>query len=129
MNEQGAETAILALEHRRCQAVVERDIAALDVLLADEMIHTHGTGLAEGKAAYLKGMASRLECKSSRRSNLSVRFYGEVAICTGDVTNVVRPLNSQEDWQTVNAKATIVWAKKAESWKLVSFHASFVTAE
>jgi hypothetical protein len=116
--------AIHELERRRCQAVVLRDVAALDLLLAEEMIHTHGTGLMEHKAEYLRGILSRVECKSSERSNLSVRFYGPVAISTGNVTNVVRPLGSDEEWETVHAKATIVWARLGEDWKLVSFHAS-----
>jgi hypothetical protein len=125
MNQRDADIAtVVELERQRCKAVVKRDVRALDLLLADEMIHTHGTGLAEDKAAYLKGIASRVECKSSERSNLSVRFYGPVAISTGNVTNVVRPLNSEDDWEIVNAKATIVWAKQGETWKLVSFHAS-----
>ncbi len=107
--------AILELERRRCQAVVNRDIGAFDSLLADDMLHIHGTGLTEDKAASLQGMASRVECKSSERYNLSVRFCGSVAIATGNVTNVVRPLNSQDAWETVNAKATIVWAKYADT--------------
>jgi hypothetical protein len=116
------------LERRRCQAVVLRDTAALDSLLAEEMIHTHGTGLAEHKAAYLRGILSRVECKSSERSNLCIRFYGPVAISTGNVTNVVRPLGSEQEWETVHAMATIVWAKQDGVWKLVSFHASKIAA-
>jgi ketosteroid isomerase-like protein len=115
--------AVFEVERKRCQAVVRRDIDVFQSLLADDMLHIHGTGLIEDKAAYLKGIASRVECKSSERSNLSVRFFGSVAVSTGDVTNIVRPLNSQDAWETVNAKATIVWAKDADTWKLVSFHA------
>ena len=56
MSPRDADTAeIVELERQRCQAVVKRDVAALDSLLADEMIHTHGTGctLASAIASYL----------------------------------------------------------------------------
>jgi len=127
--EQATATAqIHEMERRRCQAVVERNLTALEELLAEDMIHIHGTGLVENKAAYLNEMAIRWECKASERANLTVRFYGNVAISTGDVLNVVRPLGSADAWRTMNARATIAWLKQGAGWKLISFHASLVTA-
>jgi len=44
---------ILALEELRIQAMVRRDLAALNTLLADDLSYTHSGGRTDNKASFL----------------------------------------------------------------------------
>lgn len=45
------------LESRRARAVMERDLATVDAVLAEGLLYCHSTGLIEGKATYLAKLA------------------------------------------------------------------------
>jgi len=52
-------SAILGAEHDRFTATVSGDFAALDTLLADDLLYTHTDGLTQTKAQFLETLRSQ----------------------------------------------------------------------
>ena len=81
---------IIALDEERRAAMIAEDFAALDRLLADELIHVHAAGNADTKAQYLKMIADFCGFEAIERGPVDVRFYGDTAVMTGPMTHTVR---------------------------------------
>lgn len=103
--------AVLDLERRRCAAIAAGDAEALRALLAPGYLHVHMTGKlddAEGHVRSIVGAPRRPE-----RGPLLVRFYGDLALITGEQTN-----HSGE--RATRAYCHQVAAKTAEGWRFIS---------
>jgi hypothetical protein len=75
---------VLTVQQDRFVAMIRRDVAALDRLLAKDLTYIHTTGLLESKSDFLESVASGLVLyRAIRPYDLHVRRYGEVAIVTG----------------------------------------------
>ena len=84
-----AEREIRTLDDRRVAAILKRDTAMLDRLMADDFTYTHQGGVTEGKADFLKEMkAGRGTFKALQLSDVKVRIFGNAAVLTGrcDIT-------------------------------------------
>jgi ketosteroid isomerase-like protein len=72
-------TEVLSCEDRRCEAIVQRDLAALDVLLSDDLAYVHSNGMVDTKDDYLTIVKS-YRFKSIRHSEMQVKLDGSLAI-------------------------------------------------
>lgn len=115
--------AILALEKRRCQALSDADIAALDGMFGDALVHIHATGLVQNKREFLEGLAQKQPFIRVERGPLNIRVLGDVAIMDGPMTNTVRRADQPEP-VTVQAYATQVLAREGQEWRYVAFQAT-----
>jgi ketosteroid isomerase-like protein len=115
--------AILALEKRRQAALVAEDFAALDNLLADDLIHIHAGGNADTKPQYFKLIETLCGFVAIDRPQPSVRFLGDVAIVTGPMTHTVR-IKPTGQVRTMEAFGTQVWAPHGDTWRLSLYQAS-----
>lgn len=122
-----AEATIRKLEEARCLALTSADYAALSDLLADDLVHVHANGLSEGKAAYLAGIAEKLEFLSVARPDLTVRVHDGVALATGPMVQTVR-IKANGATVEMQAQATIVWRQDGGKWRICSFQATNVAA-
>jgi hypothetical protein len=76
---------ILDIESRRVKAMVQRDLAALDGILADDLTYTHSGGRIDDKASFLALI------EDTESSYLGVDFYpGVEVIPCGDGAVLVR---------------------------------------
>jgi ketosteroid isomerase-like protein len=110
---------VLDIEAQRCRAISERDWDALAGLLADELTHTHITGVTQDKPTYPQHVK-----KNPRRTEwraLLVRVYGNAAVVTGPQINVLEADGSTTE---VAIESLQVWARNAGSWRLVAFASS-----
>jgi ketosteroid isomerase-like protein len=67
-------------------ALIKQDKAALDRLLADDLIYTHASGKSQTKAEYIEAVTngpSRYE--SFNQTDTRIRVYGDLAILSGYV--------------------------------------------
>ena len=72
-----ADAAVRAVERLRFDAMVARDLRALDTLLADDLTYTHTTGRVDDKRALLADLdAGRLVYDSIVPSDVRIRVYG-----------------------------------------------------
>jgi hypothetical protein len=82
---------VLAAETARLQAIDDRDWAALDLLLADDLSYVHSdTGRYEGKASNMATLQA--SPRSYKRRGLKVRPYGDAAVMTGEIDITVDAL-------------------------------------
>src|SRR5262245_10095151 len=66
------------------QAVLKRDTAALERLLADDLTYTHASGKTQTKAEYIASIPSS-KYESFTESDTKIRVYGKAAVLTGFV--------------------------------------------
>ncbi len=109
-----------ALEHERCRAISELDIAALRHLLDADLSHTHVTGMTQGRDAYLAALPDRP--RITRAGPIDVRRHGEVAILTGTLTNSFTAADGST--RTSELHALRVWRCDGDEWRLLAFAAS-----
>jgi ketosteroid isomerase-like protein len=81
------ETAVLAAQKERLQAMVRSDLDALSRLLPDDLTYTHASGVADTKASLLSSIAAgKLKYKAFDPGQPRVRIYGNTAVLTGTAT-------------------------------------------
>lgn len=114
---------ICRLEECRARALVTSDWDGLAALIADDLVHIHATGLVEDKAAYLEGVRSKLEFLEVRRESLTVRSYGELAVATGILRQVIR-IKATGAIAKVSTATTQTWVKRDSTWLQNTFQAT-----
>jgi ketosteroid isomerase-like protein len=109
-----------ALEHERCRAISELDIATLQRLLDDDLSHTHVNGMTQDRLAYLVGLANRP--RSTSAGFIRVRRHGDVAILSGTLTNSFTAADGSP--RDAELHALRVWRRDGGDWRLLAFAAS-----
>jgi ketosteroid isomerase-like protein len=118
---------IIALDEERRAAMIAEDFAALDRLLADDLVHVHAAGNADTKAQYLKMIADFCGFVAIARGPTTVRFYGDTAVMTGPMSHTVR-IKPTGAVRTMEAFGTQVWAPHGDSWRQVLYQATEIAA-
>ena len=111
---------ILAVEARRQQALLDVDLAALDDLCDQSLIHTHAPGLTHDKAQLLEHVRTRRAYRAMTRGPLTIRLIGDVAVMTGRLTN---KLGSPDGTERSVSGQVIQVLRRCEDgrWRFVSF--------
>ena len=108
-----------AVERRRQRALVEVDLDALDDLFDDTLVYTHGHGITHSKAQLLEHTANRRPYLDITRGDLVIRVFGDVAVITGPLTNLVRTPDGGE--HAIAGVATQVLRRDDHNrWRFVS---------
>jgi len=111
---------ILAVEERRCAALIAHDLDVLDDLYDDSLIHTHAPGLTHDKAQLMDHVAGRRAYLAITRGPLTIRLIGDVAIVTGRIDNLLRSPDGGQ--RRVVGQAIQVLRRCPDSaWRFVSF--------
>jgi hypothetical protein len=120
---------VLGLEEQRCNATIQRDVAALEPLLADDLTYTHSSGRVETKAAFLEAIrAGNPRYHRIERSDVVVRVYEDaVAVVTG-LARFTVTLNGQD--KVTHARFTNVWTRddEASRWRFSAWQSTPCTA-
>ncbi len=112
----------LAAEDARYAAQVGEDFIAMEQLLADDLVYYHSSTLIDGKASYIDSLRSRaVSYLAMRRSDVSVRTFGCVAVITGLGNFDVR-LNGKE--LSVEVRFHSLWARRDGRLQFVSWQAT-----
>lgn len=115
---QGKEEMIKYLDHAWATAIMEKDVSQLDLLLADDLIYGHASGVLDTKSSYLEKVGSGKQIyKSLEQKNVLVRLLGSDAAVTHSWMHVTgtNPNGSFDD----KVMMLHVWIKRDNSWKLV----------
>jgi ketosteroid isomerase-like protein len=114
--------ALRAVEERRLRALQDGDLATLDDLFDETLVHIHAPGLTHSKAQLLEHVATRRPYLGTVRGELTIRVAGDVAIMTGELVNRLRTKEGGE--RTLGGVATQVLVRAADAelgWRFVSF--------
>jgi ketosteroid isomerase-like protein len=112
--------ALLAVEKRRQQALVDVDLDTLDELFDDSIVHIHAPGLIHSKAQLLEHTATRRAYLEITRGELNMRVMGDAAVITGPISNRMRAAAGGE--RTLSGVATqVLHRDESGHWRFVSF--------
>lgn len=113
--------AILAVEARRRQALLEVDAAALASLLDDALVHIHAPGVVQTKDQLLEHLVTRAAYHGMQRDEPRIRMIGDdVAIMTGRLTNTLGSADGSE--RVVAGPVTQVLVRSDDGqWRFISF--------
>lgn len=114
------EAAVLAAEQARFAAQVNKDYAALDRLIGDDLFYQHSNGELDTKASFIQGI------KDGKRSyddikieESKVRVYGKTAVINA-VCMYYRK-DAAGNPNNLHLRYTDVWVKRNGGWQLVSW--------
>jgi hypothetical protein len=122
-NDQALSSMILSLEEKRITAMVKKDIAALDALLADDLSYTHSGGTTDTKASFITLIKDRGRYLGVDYSNTQVIPF------PGGTTVAVRG-RAQIRLDGVASYPVLfldVWALRDGGWKMVAWQATRVS--
>jgi ketosteroid isomerase-like protein len=120
MTPDDARAEVLAVEKRRQDALIATDLAALEELFDESLLHIHAPGLLHTKSMLLEHVATRQAYLEITRQDLSVRVFGDTAILVGGIVNRMRAPQGGE--RTIDGIVTQVLHRGADGkWRFVSF--------
>jgi ketosteroid isomerase-like protein len=116
------EKDILALEEERFAAMIARDFPRLQLLVHDELMYTHSSGVVDGKATWLDSMKSgRVKYKKAQCTERKVRMYGDTALITGRA-QIEAEIGGQP--KTLKLLFLNAWTKTPQGWKFVAWQST-----
>jgi len=112
----------LKAEDARYAAQIGNDFDSMQRMFGDDLVYIHSSGRIDDKASYIERQRSNaVNYRAMRRSNVTVRVYGSLAIITGngsfDVTQ------NGED-RTAELLFHSVWVKRGSAVQFVSWHSA-----
>ena len=110
---------IRALEDRRYQAVTAGDVAALDGLLAADLVYTHSDAVADSKQSYLEKLATgHFKYGQISHPESSIVVHGDCALVFGDMRGEVQVAGQM---RVLNSRSLAVWVRENGRWVLLAF--------
>ncbi|MSQ58169.1 MAG: nuclear transport factor 2 family protein [Betaproteobacteria bacterium] len=114
-------------EDARYAAQMNDDFAAMDKLFADDLVYTHSSSVVDNKKTYIESMTSgTVKYKVMRRSDVTVRTFGCIAILTGLGNFDVR-VKGQD--LSVELRFSSTWIKRNGAPQFVSWQATRTPAK
>jgi len=115
-----AEQEVLGVEQARVRAVLAADAAALEPLLANDLLYVHAGGWAQTRTEFLESIRKgELKYDSMQHHDVRGRVYGDAAVLTGRSAVGVRSARRQMQLLEMEILFTAVYAKIAGRWQLV----------
>jgi hypothetical protein len=117
-----AEQELRANEKIRFAAMVSRDLAVIDRLLAPELIYTHGDGRVIDKAAFIADLKTGdFKYVSIDPLDIRVRLFGDTAIVAGEAAMQV--VNKGVPAQ-IRIRYTNTQLRRNGAWQMVAWQAT-----
>lgn len=116
----GDETAIAAKVETLNKAIfVNKDIAALETLLASEITYGHSGGKIETRAEMIKGVMDDTKTYSDVKTEVgTILFSGKSVV----VRHIISATQKEKDGKVSPLKLQVmqVWVKEKKVWKLLA---------
>jgi ketosteroid isomerase-like protein len=115
-DEEAIRAHIEEMEVRRCAALISSDVDALEDLLADDLVHVHGSCAIDDRAGFLRNIADKYVFHAIERGTLNIRLYGDVAIVIGILKQTVSTKGSNERHE-LEGVTTQTWVRTGGTWR------------
>jgi hypothetical protein len=117
---------IRALEDRRIEAMLERDVKTLEEFFTADATYGHGNGLLETGKHFLDRLrpAGDLVYTALDRKDVQVRVHKNTALITGTVAIKVKLNGENRDLGTAGFLA--VWIREKGKWKFAAWQSARV---
>ena len=114
---------LITLENAWNDAVVKKDRAALERIMADDYSYTESNGSVLNKTQEIaETMSDDAKWNSAKLDDVNVRVFGDVAIVTGRVTLE----GAQKGYVSGPRRFTDVFVKRAAGWQVVAGEATLI---
>ena len=116
-----AET-VIDLDRKRMQAMATKDYAALDALIADDLIYTHSSARLDTKQSLIANMKSGSTVYSSvEPSDVKAQDLGDAVVLTG-VARI--KVNSGGKAMEFGVRFMDAYAKRNGRWQMVAWQST-----
>ena len=113
---------IIDLDHKRMQAMAAQDIAALEGLLADDLVYTHSSARLDTKKSLIGNMQSGATVYSAvEPSEVKAQDLGSAVVLTG-VARI--RVTSGGNPNAFAVRFTDVYANKGGKWQMVTWQST-----
>jgi ketosteroid isomerase-like protein len=121
---------VKALELSRFQAMEKNDFAALDRLLADDLVYTHSSGAVDSKTAYIDTLKSgKTRYVKIVPEDLKIRALGDTALIHGKAAMTLETsANGQKSENSFTVRFLDVWQKRNGKWQMIAWQSTRLPA-
>jgi ketosteroid isomerase-like protein len=110
------------LDKERMEAMARKDLAALDRLIADDLVYTHSTARLDTKKSLIGAMESGTTVYTSVvPSDVKAQDLGDSVVLTGAARISVQ---SQGRPNSFAVRFTDVWSNKGGQWRMVAWQST-----
>jgi len=115
---------VRATQAARFQAMLNADVAALNNVLADDLVYAHTTGTIDSKSSMIDNIGSgAVNYERIDPTDVRIRLYGDVAVVTGSANLRVRV---GDQIHQVFIRFIEVYVARDDHWQLVSWQSTRV---
>jgi hypothetical protein len=117
-----APDTVLALDAERSRAMVAGDVAALDRILADDLVYTHSTGISESKGEFIEKIRSGArKYRKMASSDVRARGEGGAVILNGRVDGEVEAGGMRI---FLSLAFTAVYVERGGRWQMAAYEST-----
>lgn len=117
-----AEQELVAAQRARFDATVSGDVAALERLIADDLIYLHSTGRVDTKRSFIDSLAARgLPYRAFGVEEQQVRMLGDAGIISAVILLTQRGADGEHSHRS---RCSTVWARRDGRWQQVFWQAT-----
>lgn len=113
---------IIDLDKKRMQAMAQKDIAALNALLSDDLVYTHSSARLDTKKSLIGAMESGATVYTSvEPSDVVAQDLGDAVVLTGAARISV---TSNGNPNSFGVRFTDVYVNKGGQWQMVAWQST-----
>jgi ketosteroid isomerase-like protein len=113
---------VIDLDRQRMSAMAEKNIAALNKLIADDLVYTHSSARLDTKESLIGAMESgRTVYTAVVPSDVKAQDLGDTVVLTG---NARISVNSGGNAMNFGVRFTDVWVNKSGQWQMVAWQST-----
>ena len=119
----GAAPEVEAVERARFQTWVKGDVAAIQAVMADDVLYCHSSGQCQNKEEFIKDIESKQRVyKKMDVVSMKVKALGSYAVLVNGVIHV----EAESPGKTVQFKGiyTSVYVRRDKRWQLISWQST-----
>jgi len=114
-----SEQEVRSADDARARAMIEADYDALERLLGDGLVYTHGNATSDGKAGYMNNLRSgKVRYLAVHQDNVTIKVYGNAAVMHGNVQLHTRRDGAERHLHNAFMN---VWVKGSGGWQMVAW--------
>ncbi len=113
---------VIALDKQRMTAMADKNVAALNTLIADELIYTHSSARMDTKQTLIGAMQSGATVYTSVvPSDVVAQDLGDAVVLTGVAAISVMSGGKPNSFRV---RFVDVWAKRGAAWQMVTWQST-----
>ena len=118
---------VIDLDRQRMSAMAQKDIAALNKLIADDLVYTHSSARLDTKESLIGAMETgKTVYTAVVPSDVKAQDLGDTVVLTG---NARISVNSGGNAMNFGVRFTDVWVNKGGQWQMVAWQSTRTPTE